>query len=177
MNTQMFLKITENIAELKNFSKYEMVISGIGLLPQDIKEYFKKTLIKRNRAIIHIKKNIAKTIIEVHNKKYEMNKELCYSFTEIANILNVKSHASIFHYFKIEKIEDELSLFVKENHIRWIEEKKHPIPFKRGEEKDFYVLIKENEFENLKLNNSRRMKSKDFNQFINLKKREHFIGS
>lgn len=177
MNTQMFLKITKNIAELKNFSKYEMVISGIGLLPQDIQEYFKKTLIKRNRAIVDIKKNIAKTIIEVHNKKYEKNKNLCYNLTEIASILNIKSHSSIFHYFRIEKKEDELSLFIKKNYIRWIQEKKHPIPSKKGEEKDYYVLINEDEFENLKLTNSRRIKLEDFYQLINFKKREHFIGS
>ena len=177
MNTQMFLKITKNIAELKSFSKYEIVISGIGLLPQDIKEYFKKTLIKRSRAIVDIKKSIAKTILEVHNKKHEKNKDLCYNLTEIASILDIKSHSSILAYFKNEKTEDELSLFVRKNYIRWIEEKKHPIPSKKGEEKDYYVLINQNEFENLNLTNSRRIKLEDFYQLINIKNREHFIGS
>ncbi len=177
MNTQMFLKITENIAELNTLSKDRLIISGIGILPKDIKEYFKNTLIKRSRAIVDIKKNIAKTILEVHNKKYQRNKDLCYSLTEIANVLDIKSHASVLAYFKNEKLEDELSLFVKENYIRWINEKKHPIPSKKGEQKDFYVLIKENEFENLKLNNSRRIKLEDFYQLINIKNREHFIGS
>ena len=176
MNTKMFLKITENIAELKVVSKDSLIISGLGILSKDLKQYFKKTLIKRNRAIVDIKKNVAKTIVEIHNEKYKRNKDLCYTLTEIANLLDIKSHASVLSYFKNEKLDDELSLFVKGNFIRWINEKKYPMPFRKADEKDFYVLLKENELENLKLTNSRKIKSEDFNQFINLKKREHFIG-
>lgn len=177
MNTQMFLRITENIAERKTISKSDLIISGLGMLPLQVKEYFEKTLIKRSRAIVDMKKNIAKTIVEVHNEKYKNNKDLCYSLVEIANVLDIKSHASVLAYFKKEKKDDELSLFVKKHYRRWIEEKKYPIPFKQGEEKDFYVVINEFELENLKLNNNKKMKKQEFYQFINIKKREHFIGS
>lgn len=176
MNTNMFLKITENLAELKVGSKDDLIISGIEILPREIKEYFKKTLIKRSRAIVDMKKIIAKTIIEVHNEKHKRNKELCYNLNEIANVLDIKSHASVLNYFKNEKVDDELSLFVKNNFVRWIKEKKHPMPFQKGDLKDFYVLIKESELEDLKLTGSRKIKSEEFYQFINLKKREHFIS-
>lgn len=176
MNTNMFLKITENLAELKVGSKDNLIISGIGILPREIKDYFKKTLIKRSRAIVDMKKNIAKIIIEVHNEKHKRNKELCYNLTEIANVLDIKSHASVLSYFKNEKVDDKLGLFVKKNFIRWINEKKYPMPFQKGEEKDFYVIVKESELENLKLTGSRKIKSEDFYQLINLKKREHFIS-
>lgn len=176
MNTKMFLKITENLAEFKVVAKDNLTISGLDILPKDLKEYFKKTLIKRNRAIVDIKKNVAKTIIEIHNEKYKRNKDLCYTLTEIANVLDIKSHASVLFYFKNQKVDDELSLFIKRNFVRWINEKKYPMPFRKTDEKDFYILLKENELENLKFTSSRRVKSEDFNQFINLKEREHFIG-
>ena len=176
MNTKMFLKIIDNLTELKVGSKDGLIISGIGVFPIDVKEYFKKTLIKRNRAIVDMKKNIAKTIIEVHNEEYKRNKDLCYTLTEIANLLDIKSHSSILSYFKNEKKDDELSLFVKKNFIRWISEKKYPMPFQKADLKDFYVMIKDSELQGLKLTGNRKINSEDFYLLIDLKKREHFIG-
>lgn len=176
MNTKMFLKITENIADLSVISKNNLIISGLGVTAEDIKKFFKKTPIKRSRAIIDMKKNIAKTIIENHNKKYRLNKYLIYSLTDIANLLGLKNHATILSYFKNEKSDDNLSIFVRENFIRWIEEKKYPIPFQHTDRKDNYVLIKESELDNLVFTKSNKIKSEYFHKFINIEQKEHFIS-
>jgi hypothetical protein len=176
MNTEMFLRITKNIADVKMIKKSDLIISGIDLLPLDINNYFKKIPIKRNRAMVDMKKGIAELILNVHNEKYVRNKDLCFTLTEIANILDIKSHASVLSYFKNKKMDDKLSVFVKDNFIRWISEKKYPIPFRQFDKKDCYVLINQNELETLEFTSDKKMKSEHFFQFTNLKKREYFIN-
>jgi hypothetical protein len=176
MNTKMFLKITENVANSNIVNKDNLIVSGTGMKAEELKEYFKKVLIKRSRPIVDMKKNIAKLIVEVHNKKYYYNKDLIYSLTDIANLLDIKSHASVLNYFKNEKTDDKLSLFVKENFLRWISEKKYPIPHQLGDKKDYYVLLKNDEIENIKLTRCNKINSIDFHQFVSLKNREHYIS-
>jgi len=176
MNTKMFLKITENIADSFIVKKENLIISGLGILPEDIKKFFKKTPIKRSRAIIDMKRNVAKTIIENHNKKYRKNKNLIFSLTEIANLLDLKNHATILSYFKNEKTDDNLSVFIRENFVRWISEKKYPIPFNQSDKRDNYVLIKEDELDSLVFTKSNKIKSEYFYKFINIEHKEHFIN-
>jgi hypothetical protein len=176
MNTQMFLKITEHVAKFNVVDKNNLIISGTGIKAEELKEYFKKVIIKRSRPIVDIKKNIAKLIVEVHNKKYSYNKNLIYSLTDIANLLDIKSHASVLNYFKNEKSDDKLSVFVRENFLRWISEKKYPIPYQLGDKKDYYVLLKYDEVKNLNLTRNNKINSIDFHHFVSLMNTEHYTS-
>jgi hypothetical protein len=172
----MFLKITEHVAKFNVVDKNNLIISGTGIKAEELKEYFKKVIIKRSRPIVDIKKNIAKLIVEVHNKKYSYNKNLIYSLTDIANLLDIKSHASVLNYFKNEKSDDKLSVFVRENFLRWISEKKYPIPYQLGDKKDYYVLLKYDEVKNLNLTRNNKINSIDFHHFVSLMNTEHYTS-
>ena len=176
MNTQMFLKVTEYVAGINIVNKKNLIIAGTGMKPNELRKYFEKVVIKRSRPIIDMKKNIAELITKVHNKKYIRNKDLIYNLNDIGKILDIKSHASILNYFKNEKTDDKLSLFVKENFLRWISEKKYPIPLQLKNQKNAYVMLNEDEINNITLNRYKKIDINEYNQFVYLKNREHYLN-
>lgn len=174
MNTQMFLKITNKIATIKFPEKEEMIITGIGLYPNEIEEYFKNTPIKRNRMIVDMKKVITQTILQSHNNRYTKFDRYYYTLKNIAKILNLDNHASIINLSKNKKNDDKLAVFVRENYIRLIKEKKHPIPFKREGFINTFILVEESEIPNLILTRSKRAKANYVYEQTRFKNFEYF---
>lgn len=151
MNAIIFKKFCEITSKTETPDKENYVFPSMGLSAKEIFEYFSKTNIQRTRGMVEIKCFIIKEICK-NNKKFNQNHRYFFSFSEIAKMLFLKSHATVIHHNNREFFNDELNKIVRDSYILWIKKSIYPFAYSDSHLLvNNYLLINEDELPELEM--------------------------
>lgn len=155
MNAVIFKRFCDITTKLEIPEKEDYIFPKLGLSRKQIFEYFSKTNIQRTRIFVEMKCLIVKHVYQ-NNIKVRKTSKYFFALKEIAEMLFLHSHATVIHHHKKDLFKDDLHRLVSDNYISWIKQGLYPFSYRDYQiGSDNYILLKESEFDEIEMHDSR----------------------